>query len=230
MSQLEINRYLDHAVLKPEMTQAEAAAEIGLGIRYNVRTVCVRPADIGLAKELCAGSETDVCCVLAFPHGTALSASKAQEAGQYLALGVSEIDMVVNYGLILSGEWKRVQEDIESVTRLTRPAGVPLKVILETSTLQEEHIIRATEIAVEAGADFVKTSTGFSSGGATDEAVKAMLAAAKGRIQVKASGGIRDFQRAEYLIGLGCTRLGVGSSSTPVICGGDAIPGQAAGY
>lgn len=230
MSELSINRYIDHAVLKPEMTQAEASQEIKVGVRYKVRTVCVRPADIKMAKDICRGSETEVSCVLSFPHGTALSESKAEEAKRYVGLRVSEIDMVVNYGLILSGEWNRVKRDIAAVVGVTKPAGVVLKVILETSALKAEHITRATETAIEVGADFVKTSTGFGSGGATDEAVKAMLLAANGRIGVKASGGLRDFQRAKYLVDMGCMRLGVGSASTPAICDGSKAAGGLEGY
>jgi len=220
MSILPINRYLDHAVLKPEMTQAEAAQQIKVGVKYKVRTVCVRPADIPLAQDLCDGSETDISCVLSFPHGTALSETKAEEARRYVQLGISEIDMVVNYGLILSGEWERVKEDMAAVCRITKPAGVVLKVILETSALNIEQITRAIELAIEVGADFVKTSTGFAGGGATDEAIKVMLTAARGRIGVKPSGGVRDYKRAQELVGMGCSRLGVGYASTPVICSG----------
>ncbi|MCC6491750.1 MAG: deoxyribose-phosphate aldolase [Pirellulales bacterium] len=218
MSEPSINRYLDHAVLKPELTQTEAAQEIEVGLRYSVFSVCVRPADIRLAQDLCRGSQTSVSCVLGFPHGTLVSESKVDEAQRYANLGVTEIDMVANYGLILSEQWQRVHEDMAAVARITRPARILLKVILETSALKLEHIARATEIAVDIGADFVKTSTGFGSGGATEEAVRAMLAAGRDRIGVKASGGIRDYRRARLFIDLGCKRLGVGSASTPAIC------------
>lgn len=213
-----IHRYLDHAVLKPELSRDEAATQIRVGIEYNVRTVCVRPADIPLALKLCAGTDTDVSCVLSFPHGCDLITTKIVEARQYVDLGVREIDMVVNYGRVRSGLWDEVHEDIQAISTVTRPADVLLKVILETSALSVAQIERVTQIAVEAGADFVKTSTGFSDGGATDEAVTAMVRAAAGRIGVKASGGIRDRAAAEHFLALGCTRLGVGAASTPVIC------------
>lgn len=224
MSKLPINRYLDHAVLKPEMTQKDAEKEMQIGVEYKVRTICVRPADIVLAKKVAAGSETEVSCVLAFPHGCSLPASKADEAKRYVELGVSEIDMVVNYGLIRSAMWDSLREDILAVTNIAKPAGVLVKTIFETTALTLEEVAKATEIAIEAQADFVKTSTGFAGGGAAEDVVKTMIDTAKGRIKVKPSGGIRDLERAEMFVAMGADRLGVGSSSTPIICG-NAQPG-----
>ena len=215
----DINRYLDHAVLKPDMTRAEALAEMRIGVEYKVRTICVRPADIPLAVELCKGTETEVSCVLAFPHGTALNTSKADEAKRYVEMGVAEIDMVVNYGFIRSGLWAELEADIRAVTDVARPAGVKVKTIFETATLTLDEVARATEVAIAAQADFVKTSTGFGGEGATEDGVRTMLATAAGRIEVKPSGGIRDRERAEMFIAMGATRLGVGASSTPGICG-----------
>lgn len=215
-----ICRTIDHAVLKPERTQDDARREMQLGVHYNVRTICVRPADIELATSIAAGTDTAVSCVLAFPHGDILPASKSDEARRYMELGVAEIDMVVNYGLIRSGRWDRVEEDIRAVTSIARPAGVLVKTIFETCFLTEEQIVRATEAAVAAKADFVKTSTGFGEGGATVEAVRTMLNTAAGRIGVKASGGIRDRPTAEMYIAMGVARLGVGSTTTPVLCDG----------
>lgn len=218
---MEVARYIDHAVLKPEMTQEEAKKAILDGIDYSVRTVCVRPCDIELALELCKGSQTEVSCVLAFPHGCVPSEVKAFEASQYVDKGVHEIDMVANYGYIKSGLWDLVLSDIKAVADITKKSGVLLKVIFETCTLSVEGIKKATEICVEAGADYVKTSTGFHNNGATEEAVKAMLDAAKGRIKVKASGGIRDIDMAKHYIELGCERLGVGFSTTPILVKGE---------
>ena len=232
MAEQPINRYLDHAVLKPQMTRAEAVEAIQLGVDYDVRTVCVRPHEIIVAQDICKGSDTGVGCVLSFPHGASLATSKGDEARRYVDLGVAEIDMVANYGLIRSGEWALVEADIRAVTEVARPAGVLVKVILETTSLELDEVARGTEAAVAAEADFVKTSTGFADGGASEEAIGAMLKAAAGRIGVKASGGIRDRQRAELFVGLGCTRLGVGSTSTPIICGEQGVKeaGDAKGY
>ncbi len=224
---LPVARYLDHAVLKPEMNREEATEAINLGIAHKVRTVCVRPCDITLAVSLCKDSETEVSCVLAFPHGCITPEAKAFEAKEAIAAGTREIDMVANYGYIRSGLRAEVLKDIQSVVEVAKQAGVLVKVILETCTLTEEQIRMATEVAVEAGADFVKTSTGFHSGGASVEAVQAMIDAGQGRIQVKASGGIRTLEDAHRFLDLGCERLGVGYGTTPALCGGE--PEKASG-
>ena len=213
-----MNRYLDHAILKPEMTRQEVIDAIQLGIEYKVRTVCVRPCDIELAVAMCMGTETEVSCTLAFPHGCTMSAVKADEARRYIAAGVHEIDMVTNYGFIRSGMWDEVTADIRAVAEVTQPAGVPLKVIFETAFLTLDEIKRTVQCAIDAGADFVKTSTGFGGEGATEEKVQAMLDAAQGRIKVKPSGGIRDRARAEMFIEMGAQRIGNGYTSTQAIC------------
>ena len=218
----KINRYLDAAVLYPEMARRDAREAIKTAIDYQSRTVCVRPCDIDIALEQSQGTQTEVCVVLGFPHGCGLSEVKALEAKAYIEKGVHEIDMVVNYGFIRSHEWDLVENDICSVFEVTRPAGVILKVILETSELSLEQVARATEIAIKAQADFVKTSTGFASGGATREVVKTMLDTAKGRIKIKPSGGIRDYARAKMFVDLGADRLGIGYTSLAAICGGES--------
>lgn len=216
----DISRYIDHAVLKPEMTRKEAAEAIRYSVDQKTRTVCVRPCDIELAVDLCRGSETDPCCVLAFPHGCVPLEVKAFEASEYIRKGIREIDMVANYGFIRSGMWDEVKKEIAAVSDQTRKAGILLKVILETCTLSDTEIIKVTDIAVDAGADFIKTSTGFHSQGATFEAIRTMLDAAKGRIAVKASGGIRDLETALKYIEMGVKRLGVGYTTTPVLLKG----------
>ena len=218
MKRQPINRYLDHAVLKPEMSRDEAGEQMRIGVEYDVRTICVRPADIELAKDISKGSGTEVSCVLAFPHGVALSASKADEAKRYVELGVAEIDMVVNYGFIRSSLWGLLEKDILAVTEIAKPAGVKVKTIFETSQLTLPQVAKATEIAIACNADFVKTSTGFGGEGATEDVVRMMLETSAGRIGVKPSGGIRDLPQAIMFVDMGATRLGVGSSSTPIIC------------
>ena len=222
----QINRYLDHAVLKPELSRDEAREAIQLGIDYQVRTVCVRPCDIELAAEMCKGTETEVSCVLAFPHGCTTTDVKAAEAKDYIAKGTNEIDMVVNFGFVRSGMWDEVIADIRAVTDVAKPAGILVKVIFETAYLTLEEIRRTTECAITANADFVKTSTGFASEGATEEAVRAMVETAGGRVGVKSSGGIRDRERAALFINLGVTRIGNGFTSTKAICEGS---GEGAG-
>jgi deoxyribose-phosphate aldolase len=218
MPKLSVNRYLDAAILKPELPETDVVKALEQCVAYEIKSVCVRPGDIELALQVCRGTATEVGCVLNFPHGAGLSTVKAFEAKQYLNLGVAEIDMVVNYSFIKSGRWDRVEDDITAVTRLTQPAGVVLKVILETAMLSLDEISRATTVAAQAGADFVKTSTGFNGEGATVEAVQTMLEAAGDRIKVKASGGIRNLEQAKLFLEMGCQRLGVNYTSVSAIC------------
>ncbi len=221
MSTEQINRYLDHAVLKPELTRQEAKDAIQLGIEYEVKTVCVRPCDIELAAQMCKGTETEVSTVLAFPHGCTTSSVKSFEAKEYIKLGTDEIDMVVNFGFVRSGMWDEVVADIRAVTTVAGDAGKLVKVIFETAYLNGDEIKRTTDCAIEAKAQYVKTSTGFASEGATEAAVRAMVTAAGGRIEVKPSGGIRDRKTAEFFVSLGATRLGNGYTSTAAICEGE---------
>lgn len=225
----ELARYLDAAILKPETTRDEMVAAAKACIALRAYSVCVRPCDISVAQELCQGTETKVCVVLGFPHGCQLSASKADEAKRYLEAGVDEIDMVANYGWVKSGRWDDVRADIAAVTDLTRPAGVPLKVIFETAQLDAPAIAKLVDICVEAKADFVKTSTGFNGDGAQEEDVRLMLETAAGRIKVKPSGGIREATRAKMFVDMGVHRLGVNWSSCEAICRGQATQANASG-
>jgi deoxyribose-phosphate aldolase len=225
-----INRYLDHAVLVPQMTREEATAVIQSGIDYHVKTVCVRPCDIDLAVRMCQGTQTEVSCGLGFPHGTHCTESKSAEALLYCKKGVTEIDMVANYGWIRSGLWDEVRTDIKAVVDVAHANKVLVKVIFETSQLTLEQVRKATEVSIEAGADFVKTSTGFNGEGASEEVVACMLKTANGRINVKPSGGIRDAARAKLFIEMGASRLGVNGTSTAAICDGKTNSDGKGGY
>ena len=170
-----ISRTFDAAILDPAMTREEAAAAIKTCVEIGAFSACVRPCDVELAQEICRGSETKVCVVLAFPHGLQLSASKADEAKRYVEMGVDEIDMVANYGWVRSGLWNEVKADIAAVSAVTRPPGVPFKVIFETSQLEAGEIRKLVEVCIEAGADFVKTSTGFNGEGAIPLVARAVV-------------------------------------------------------
>lgn len=213
---MELNRYFDHSVLIPKLTRKEAREAIQLGLDHEVRSVCVRPCDIELAVGMCKGTNTAVCCVLDFPHGTGGAAAKEALAALYIKQGVQEIDMVMDYSAALSGEWDIVEEGIKCVVQIAKPKNVIVKVIFETSELTMEQIKKATAISIAAGADFVKSSTGFA-GGVTDEAVKCMVEAANKQIEVKVSGGVLTKALAEKFIDMGATRLGVKYSITPII-------------
>lgn len=215
---MEIIRYLDHAILNPEFTMDEVKRSIEEAIHYEVQTVCVRGCDIPLAAKMCEGTKTNVCCVLDFPHGHGGKEAKAALAEIYSAQGAKEVDMVINYGYARSAEWDLVEAEIEAVCQAAHQNGSIVKVIFETSQLTIDEIIQATKCSISAGADFIKTSTGFNGPGATEEAVLAMLKAADGKIKVKPSGGIRDYERAKMFVDMGADRLGVGCNSTKKIC------------
>lgn len=225
----DLHRYLDAAVLAPELTREETIRAIALCCDFSTATVCVRPCDLPLAREMTHGTTTGTCVVLGFPHGSQLSISKAEEARHYVSLGADEIDMVVNIGWVKSGLWDEVTADIAAVAGITRPANIPLKVIFETCLLTPEQITAATECAIRAGAAFVKTSTGFAGGGASPESVAIMVKAAGGRIQIKASGGIRTREEAGQYLAMGSHRLGVGYKSVPALCGNGEVSAPA-GY
>jgi deoxyribose-phosphate aldolase len=214
----DISRYLDAAILKAEFTESDVLEALKACIKLNTFSVCVRPCDIELAQQHCKGTDTAVCVVLGFPHGVQLPISKIDEAKRYIELGVDEIDMVANYGWIKSGKWAAVEADVAGVAKQTRAAGIPLKVIFETAHLSSEEIQQMVEVCVRAGADFVKTSTGFNGAGAQVEDVKTMLKTAAGRIKVKPSGGIRDRADAQRFVDMGVHRLGVGWTSCQAIC------------
>ena len=217
---MKICRYFDSAVLKPNLTREETVAAIQTAIDENSYTVCVRGCDIPLAVEMTKGTETGVSCVLDFPYGYGGAEVKKLTAEVYCRQGVQEIDMVMNIGAALSGDWETVTEEVRGVVEVAHAHNVGVKVIFETSQLDIETIKGATEACIAAGADFVKTSTGFNGEGATVESVKAMVDAAKGRIKVKPSGGIRNFETAKMYVEMGADRLGVGFGSCKPICEG----------
>lgn len=218
---MKIARYIDHAVLAPGMTPEEIRKAIQLGIDYGTKTVCVHPRDIETAVEMCRGTETEVSCVLDFPHGAGGLEVKRAMAAIVAPKGIVEIDMVMNYGAARGGEWDTVKAEIEAVVNEAHPKGVGVKVILETSELDADTIKKACLVSVEAGADFVKTSTGFASGGATVEAAQIMLDAVAGKAKVKPSGGIRTYADAKRYVDMGAARLGIGFSGTPKVCDGE---------
>lgn len=218
---MKISRYLDVAVLKPQMCQQEITDAIMEAVREEVYSVCVRPCDIELAVELCRGTNTKVSCVLDFPHGDSTAEGKRALAELYAEKGAAEIDMVMNYGYARSGKWAEAEEGIRGVVEAAAAYGVEVKVILETCELTEQEIKEATKASIRAGAAYVKTSTGFAKQGASAGAVRTMLDAAGGKIKVKASGGIRDYETAKSYVELGAERLGVGYGSIRTICDGE---------
>ncbi len=209
----QIAKTIDHAALKPFMTDEDIIAACELGKRFGVASVCVRPSDVALAARELAGSDVMPSAVVGFPHGANRPEAKALEARLAIEDGARELDMVMNIGKFLSGDYDWVQRDIEAVVAEARKhEGVLVKVILETCYLSPPRIARACEIAKAAGADFVKTSTGFGDGPATPEAVGIMQQTVGDTMGIKPSGGIRTYETACQYLDMGVQRLGVGST------------------
>lgn len=214
---------IDHTLLKANATQEEIGKLCEEARKYRFASVCVNPGYVAMAARLLRGSYVKVCTVIGFPLGSTTPTVKAIEARDAMANGADEIDMVINIGALKSGNDHLVSEDIKAVREATR--GKVLKVIIETSYLTRDEKIRACRMAKAANADFVKTSTGFGSGGATVEDVALMREVVGPEMGVKASGGIKDAKAAENLIKAGATRLGT-SASIAIVSGGQAAKGQ----
>ncbi|WP_236968359.1 deoxyribose-phosphate aldolase [Microbacterium aurantiacum] len=208
----QIAAAIDHAILKPDFTRAAVDAELDIAAQWGVFSVCVRPSDIPHAVERLAGTGVAVGTVIGFPHGTTSTATKVAEVRQALADGASELDMVLNIGWLLSGMDAEVEADIRAV--VAAADGHIVKVIFETSYLDDDAIVRACRASEAAGADFVKTSTGFAGGGATVEHIRLMRANVGETVQVKASGGVRSLDTAVAMLDAGATRLGTSASAT----------------
>ncbi|HPE78238.1 MAG TPA: deoxyribose-phosphate aldolase, partial [Draconibacterium sp.] len=181
-------------------------------IENGVFSMCVKPCDIKAAKELLKKSDVKVSCVLSFPHGADATPVKAFQAKQAIEDGTDEIDMVMNIGKFLSGDWEYVVEDIKAVVDVAHSHGVLVKVIQESGYLTLEQVAKACELSYEAGADFVKTSTGFGPGKATPEIIEVMVKTVGDRMMVKPSGGIRTWEDAVSFLKQGADRLGIGST------------------
>jgi deoxyribose-phosphate aldolase len=206
---------LDHTLLKPEASRAQVIQLCHEAAEHRFACAMVNPAWVATAAETLAGTGVPVGVVIGFPLGASLSASKRDETARVLKLGAHDVDMVLNVGLLKSGtkeDFEAVKQDIRGVVELAHGAGAIVKVILETCLLTFEEKLRASELALAAGADFIKTSTGFSSGGATVDDIALMRGVAGSRAGVKASGGIRSLADATAMLRAGATRIGASAS------------------
>jgi deoxyribose-phosphate aldolase len=226
---------LDHTLLKPEATRAQVIRLCHEASEHRFACAMVNPTWVGVAAETLAGTGVPVGVVIGFPLGATLSASKRDEAARVLKLGAHDVDMVQNIGLLKSGskeDLQAVKQDIRGVVELAHGAGAIVKVILETCLLTFEEKLRASEIALAAGADFVKTSTGFSSGGANVDDITLMRGVVGTRAGVKASGGIRSLADASAMLHAGATRIGASASVKILaeLAGHKPAPASASGY
>jgi len=210
----QLAQTIDHAAIKPNMADQDIVRACELGKKYGVASVCVRPCDVSLASKILAGSGVDPSAVIGFPHGANRPEVKALEAALAIEDGAGELDMVMNIGKFLSGDYDWVRKDIEAVVGEAQKNNVVVKVILETGYLLPPQIVKACEISRFAGADYVKTSTGFSDGQATPEVIDIMIKTVGNTMRVKASGGIGTYETAVGYLDQGCKRLGISSTET----------------
>ena len=206
MDKKTIAAMIDHTLLKPEATPAQVEKLCAEAAEYHFASVCVNPVYIPLAARLLKGTGVKVCCVVGFPLGAIAPEQKAAEAASCAAMGAEELDMVIHVGAAKAGDWALVQRDIEGVVKAA--AWPTVKVIIETGLLTDEEKVKACEAAKAAGAHFVKTSTGFSTGGATTHDIALMRKTVGPEMGVKASGGIRDYETAMAMIEAGANRIG----------------------
>src|SRR5512144_1554324 len=215
---LGLAKMIDHTLLKPDATQQEIAQLCFEAKKYGFASVCVNPTWVSLCAQLLQGSQVKVCTVIGFPLGATSSESKAFETETAIRQGATEIDMVINIGALKARDLDTVARDIRGVVNTAHPRGAIVKVIIETVLLTDEEKTIASLISKEAGADFVKTSTGFAGGGATTHDVALMRKAVGPEMGVKASGGVRTFEDAENMIKAGATRIGA-SAGVKIIQG-----------
>jgi deoxyribose-phosphate aldolase len=204
----QLAKVIDHSLLRPELTTDEVIAGCMLANEYHVATVCVKPCHVKLAAEILKGSDVKVTTVVGFPHGSNVTAIKVAEAQQAINDGAVELDMVLNIGELRSGHEEYVYNDIKAVCDLAHSQGVKVKVILENAYLNNDQKVRACQLAERAGADWVKTSTGFAPSGATIEDIKLMRQSVSEKVQVKAAGGVRTLDALLAVIDAGVTRCG----------------------
>ena len=204
----DVAKMIDHSLLNPTIPDRELEEGIQLALAYDVASVCIMPYYLKRCAELLQGSTVKASTTIGFPHGGHTTAVKVAEARQALADGGEELDMVVNISKVLSGDWAYVRADIAAVIEVTHAAGQKVKVIFENCYLDDAQKIRLCEICGELNADWVKTSTGYGSGGATDEDLRLMRKYAPTPVQVKAAGGVRTLDRLLEVRALGVTRCG----------------------
>ena len=224
MSVKELAAYIDYSVLKPEFTEAEIVRLTQDGVKLGCATICINPGYIELCEPYVRGTDTMLCPVTDFPFGTSATASRVQQIEQAAKYDtVKEVDVVANFGLIRSGRYDAVTEDLKACAAAAHRLGKEIKVIFETDALTEEQIRRTCRCCIEAGADFVKSSTGFLTGhelrGAAPEVIRILLEEAGEQCRVKGSGCIRDRKHFLQLIDMGIDRMGVGYRSVPVVLG-----------
>ncbi len=230
MTVKELAQYIDQSVLKPEFTEEEIKKYVQEGIDYGCATVCINPSALDITSKITAGTDTKICVVCDFPFGLSTTASKVMQAEEYCKRGdVFELDIVANYGFLKSHKWDEAKADIKAVCDVCHKYNVAVKTIMESDALTLEEVQMATKIFMEAGSDFIKTSTGFYTGGecvgASPEIIAEIMKITDGKCKVKGSGCIRTREHFLQLIDMGIDRMGIGYRSTPEVLGLDGKEG-----
>ncbi len=208
---MDLNKYIDHTLLKPTAKESDIVKICSEAKQFNFASVCVNPCNVKLITKELKGSDVKVCSVITFPFGTSSTEIKVAEAKEAIADGADEIDMVINVGKLLENDLEYTEKEISAITKACHDGGAILKVIVETCYLEEENIKAICEIIEKAGADFIKTSTGYGTRGASLDDIKLFKKYLKGNTKIKASGGIRSKEDALKYIELGCSRIGTSS-------------------
>ena len=208
----DIAAMLDHSTLQPWLTEDDIRHGCEVALKYGTASVCARPCDVPVLSEMLKGSPVKVCTVIGFPHGAHRTEIKVAEAKQALADGCEELDMVINIGKLKHGDTAYVEDEIRQIAEAAHAAGAILKVILETCFLTDEEKVLACRLSEQAGADFVKTSTGYGSAGCTIEDLKLMRASVSEAVRIKGSGGIRDLDTVLSARAAGASRCGVSAT------------------
>jgi len=214
LTERQIAKTIDHSLLRPELDDAFVVEGCRLAAEYDVASVCVRPVDVRRAAAILAGTDVKVGTVVGFPHGASTTATKVFEARRALDDGAVELDMVIDIGALKSGRDGDVQADIAAVVDVGHHGGAIVKVILENAYLTDDEKVRGSRLTEAAGADFVKTSTGFAPGGATHEDLALMRRTVSSHVQVKAAGGVRTLDALIDVMNLGVTRVGATATKT----------------
>lgn len=214
LTERDIAKTIDHSLLRPELDDAFVEDGCRLAARYDVASVCCRPADVRRAAAILAGTDVKVGTTIGFPHGNHVTAIKVAEAHQALADGATELDMVLKIGALKSGRDQDVEDDIRAIVEVVHAAGAIVKVIFENAYLTDDEKIRACRLTEAAGGDFVKTSTGFAPSGATHDDLRLMRANTSPHVQVKAAGGVRTLDALLEVMALGVTRIGATATET----------------
>lgn len=210
----QVAKTIDHSILKPDFTYADVEAGAKTALKFETASYCIRPIDVARASKLLAGSSVAVCTVIGFPHGSSTTATKVFETEDAISNGATEIDMVLNISALLSEDFETVEKDIAAVVKAAHAKGASVKVIFETAFLNDEQIVKACQLTEAAGADYVKTSTGFASAGASTHNVALMKQTVGDRLKVKSSGGVRTLDQLIDYMDLGVSRSGCSATES----------------